>query len=55
LRGQVSHGPSGLVEAVGFCLVKDLSTLFATAHQPGLFEHDQVFGDRLAGEGYVAG
>src|SRR5437763_294130 len=41
--------------AVGFYLVENLSTLLAPADQPGLFEHDQVLGDRLAGEGHVAG
>ena len=50
LRGKVGHGPSGLVQAVGFNLVEDLSTLFAPADQAGLFQDDQMFGDRLAGE-----
>src|ERR1019366_2863423 len=55
LRGEVSHGPGGLVETVGLDLVEDLPALLAPADQPGLFEHDQMFGDRLAREGHVAG
>src|ERR1035441_10336561 len=55
LRGEVSHGPGGLVETVGFYLVEDLPALLAPADQPGLFEHGQMFGDRLAREGHVAG
>src|ERR1022692_780612 len=55
LRGEVSHGPGGLVETVGFYLVEDLPALLAPTDQPGLFEHGQMFGDRLAREGHVAG
>jgi hypothetical protein len=55
LRGEVGHGPGGLVEAVGFDLVENLSPLLAPADQPGLLEHHEMFGDRLAGEGHVAG
>ena len=29
LRGEVRHGPSGLVKSVGFYLVENLSTLLA--------------------------
>lgn len=55
LRGKFSHGSSGLVKAVALDLVENLSTLFAAADQSGVFEHDQMFGDRLAGEGYADG
>src|SRR5450755_187786 len=54
LGSEVSHGPSGLVETAGFYPVENLPTLLAPADQPGLFEHDQMLGDRLAGEGHVA-
>ena len=52
LRGEVSHGPGGLVKTVGLYLVENLPALFAPADQPGPFEHDQMFGDGLAGEGH---
>jgi hypothetical protein len=55
LRGEVGHGPGGLVEAVGFDQVENLSTLLAPADQPGLLEHHEMLGDRLAGEGHLAG
>src|SRR6266567_5455875 len=55
LGGELSHSPGGLVEAVGFYLVENFPALFAPADQPGPFEHDQMFGDGLAGEGHVAG
>src|SRR5580658_3818350 len=42
LRGQVSQGPGGLVEAAGFHLVENLPALFAPADQPSLFQHDQM-------------
>ena len=34
----------------GLHVVEHLPALFAPGDQPGLFEHDQMFGDRLAGE-----
>jgi hypothetical protein len=55
LRGQVGHGPGGLVEAVGLYLVENLPALFMAADQPGPLEHHQVLGDGLAGERHVAG
>ena len=45
----------GLVKTVGLHLVEDLPALLAPADQPGLFEHDQMLGDRLAGEGHPPG
>jgi hypothetical protein len=54
LRGQVSHGPGGLVEAVCFYLEENLPTLLAPGDQASLFEHGQMFGDGLAGERDVA-
>jgi len=50
LRGELSHGLSGLVKAVGLDLVENLPALLAPADQPGLLEYDQMFGDGLAGE-----
>jgi hypothetical protein len=50
LAGELGHRPGGLVEAFGVHLVENLPTLFAAADQPGLFEYDEVLGDRLAGE-----
>jgi hypothetical protein len=49
LTGELGHRPGGLVEAFGVYLVENLPTLFAAADQPGLFEYDEVLGDRLAG------
>jgi hypothetical protein len=43
-----------LVEALGFYLEEDLSTLFTAADQPGVFEDDKMLGNRLAGEGHVS-
>lgn len=54
LPGEISHGSTRLVEAVGFYLEEDLSTLFASTDQPGVFEYDEMLGNRLAGEGNVA-
>jgi hypothetical protein len=42
LRGEVGHGPGGLVEAVGLDLVEHLSTLLAPADQPGLLQHHEM-------------
>src|ERR1022692_443958 len=53
-RGEVSHGPGGLVETAGFYLVENLPALLAPADQPGLFKHGQMLGDRLAGERHAA-
>src|SRR5580700_5376050 len=50
LRGELRHGPDGLVETAGFHLVENLPALFPAADQPGPFEHDQMLGDGLAGE-----
>ena len=50
LSGEVGHRPGGLVEPNRLHLVEDLSTVFASADQPGLFEHDEMLRDRLAGE-----
>src|SRR6266567_5695772 len=55
LSGELSHGSGGLVEAAGFYLVENFPALFAPADQPGPFEHDQVLGNGLAGEGHVDG
>ena len=55
LPGDLGHGPAGLVEAVGMDSEKDLTTLLSAADQPRLFEHDQVLGDGLTGEGNLAG
>src|ERR1039458_8478284 len=55
VRGEVSHSPGGLVETSCLYLVEALPALLAPADQPGLFEHGQMLGDRLAGEGHVAG
>src|ERR1700682_6430870 len=54
LPGDLDHGPGGLVEAVGIYPEEDLAALLSAADQPGLFEHDEVLGDGLAGEGDVA-
>ena len=54
LPGDLGHRPGGLVEAVGVDPVEDLAALLSPADQPGLFEHDQVLGDGLAGEGDLA-
>jgi hypothetical protein len=50
LRGELRHGPGGLVETAGLHLVENFPALFAPADQPGPFEHDQMLGDGLAGE-----
>ena len=50
LGRELGHGPGGLVETVGFDSVENFPALFAPADQPGPFEHDQMFGDGLAGE-----
>ena len=55
LSGELSHSPGGLVEAAGFYLVENFPALFAPADQPGPFEHDQMFGDSLAGERHPSG
>src|SRR5215472_6342241 len=55
LSGELGHGPGGLVEAVGFYLVENFPALFAPADQPSPFEHDQMFGDGLAGERHPSG
>src|SRR5215470_18053980 len=55
LGGELGHGPGGLVEAVGLYLVENFPALFAPTDQPGPFEHDQMFGDGLAGERHPSG
>src|SRR6266702_645571 len=55
LGGELGHGPGGLVKAAGFYLVENLPALLAPADQPGPFEHDQMLGDGLAGEGHPFG
>src|SRR5690348_12486501 len=55
LRSELRHSPGGLVEAPGFYLVENFPALLAPADQPGPLQHDQVFGDRLAGERYPPG
>src|SRR5579859_6744986 len=54
LPGDLGHGPGGLVEAVGIDPEEDLAALLSAADQPGLFQHDQVLGDGLTGEGDLA-
>jgi hypothetical protein len=48
LLGEISHSSTRLVEALGFYLEEDLSTLFTAADQPGVFEDDKMLGNRLA-------
>lgn len=55
LRGQIGHGPGGLVETVGIHLVENFSTLLSAAHQSHPFQHDQMSGNRLPGEWHLAG
>src|SRR5262249_43600604 len=55
LGGELGHGPGGLVEAAGFDLVEHFPALLAPADQPGPLEHDQMLGDRLAGERHPPG
>ena len=55
LGGERHHGPGGLIEAAGFHLVENFPALLAPADQPGSLEHDQMLGDRLAGERHPSG
>src|SRR6201987_423002 len=55
MRGELTHGPGGLVEAATLHLVENLPALLAPADQPGPFEHDQVLGDGLASERHPPG
>jgi hypothetical protein len=48
LLGEISHSSTRLVQAVGFNLVEDLSTLFTPTDQSGVFEYDEMLGNRLA-------
>ena len=54
LPGDLGHSPGGLVEAVSVDPVEDFAALLSAADQPGLFQHDQVLGDGLTGEGNLA-
>jgi hypothetical protein len=55
LRGLIGHSPGGLVETSGLHLVENLTAVLAPADQPGLLEHGQMLGDRLAGKRNLAG
>src|SRR5258708_11365087 len=44
LRGELGHGPGGLVEAAGFYLVENFPALLAPSDPPGTLELDQMLG-----------
>jgi hypothetical protein len=55
LPDELGHGAGGLIQAVCIHLVENLPTLLAAVDQPGVLEHDQVLGDRLARDRHLVG